>query len=67
MKAILDIKEIITVIDAIKKSSGYKTTNIELLSSSGKVIYETDKNTVFDAPPLLVIRDIYLKESSGET
>ena len=46
MKAILDIKEIITVMDIIKRDSRYKTMNVRLLSNKGKVIYATNKNNV---------------------
>ena len=54
LKAVLNIREIAGIINAVKRSSGYESTNIELLSKGGEVFYGTDKNTIFDAPALVL-------------
>jgi len=54
MKAVLNIKEIEDIIKNVRKVSGYKTANIELLSHNGEIIYETHRHTVFDAPAWII-------------
>ncbi len=47
IKAVLDIKEIINIIDEMGAASGYETMNIELISKEEGLIYGTGEQKIF--------------------